>query len=204
MAYKNITHAGLVHLKGLTYLENLNLDSCRVGDDEMECLRGLTSLKNLDLSDSEVGGNGLQYLAGLQNLKSLNLSFTQKTYIGLQRLSGLTTLKSLNLDAQVTESGWSALTGLHWLDTSRSFGARIFDYGTSCERYFKKLQSSKLCGGSITHVESRISMCLPPLVIITQLNGSKEALNPTWVLVLLYSNHSHSHLITTCQHPNIN
>jgi len=134
MAYKIITHAGLVHLKGLTYLESLNLDSCRVGDEEMECLRGLTSLKNLDLSDSEVGGNGLQHLAGLQNLESLNLSFTQKTYIGLQRLSGLTALKSLNLDAQVTESGWSSLTSLHWLDTSGSFGARISDYGTSCER----------------------------------------------------------------------
>ncbi|CAN1289990.1 F-box/LRR-repeat protein 14 [Linum perenne] len=150
LAFNNITDAILAHLKGLKYLESLNLDSCKIGDEGLANLSGLP-LKSLELSDTEVGSSGLRHLSGLTQLESLNLSFTLVTDSGLRRLSGVTSLRSLNLDArQITDAGLAALTSLTELAHLDLFGARISDTGTNCLRYFKNLQSLEICGGGIT------------------------------------------------------
>ena len=47
-----MTDAGLVHLKGLTNLQSLDLDSTKVTDAGLEHLKGLTKLQSLSLSDT--------------------------------------------------------------------------------------------------------------------------------------------------------
>lgn len=104
-------------------------------------------------------------------MESLNLSFTQVTDIGLQKLSGLTMLKPLNLDIQVTGSGVYSLTSLTGLTHLDFFEAHISDYGTSCLRYSKKLQSLELRGGSIT--DARVKN-IKDLTSMTSLNLSQN------------------------------
>ena len=49
-----VTDAGLVHLKGLTKLETLNLQSTDISDTGLIHLKGLASLKTLDLRSTKV------------------------------------------------------------------------------------------------------------------------------------------------------
>uniref|UniRef100_A0A3Q7FUZ9 F-box domain-containing protein n=1 Tax=Solanum lycopersicum TaxID=4081 RepID=A0A3Q7FUZ9_SOLLC len=199
LGFNDITDAILVHLRGdlvfvyffhlagtfpassvstvgrLSYLESLNLDSCRIRDEGLIYLSGLHRLKSLELSDTEVGNNGIRHLSGLRNLESLNLSFTVVTDSGLKKLCGLSSLRSLNLDArQITDTGLAALTSLTGLTHLDLFGAKITDSGTSYLRYlnfitsnhlnsdydfsgqlnllidFKNLRSLEICGGGLT------------------------------------------------------
>ncbi|OVA19188.1 Leucine-rich repeat [Macleaya cordata] len=174
LGFNNITNACLVSLKGgLTKLESLNLDSCRIGDEGLVNLAGLLHLKNLELSDTEVGSNGLRHISGLASLESLNLSFTLVSDSGLRKLSGLTSLKSLNLDArQITDTGLTALTGITGLTHLDLFGARITDFGTNWLRYFKNLRSLEICGGGITDAGVKN---IKDLVTLTLLNLSQNA-----------------------------
>ncbi|GJT21028.1 F-box/LRR-repeat protein 14-like protein isoform X1 [Tanacetum coccineum] len=122
----------LAHLKGLTNLESLNLDSCMIKDGGLVYLSGLNRLKCLELSDTEVGNNGLRHHSDG----------------GLRSLAKLSSLKSLNLDVhQITDAGLAALTsmfaGLTHLDL---FCAKITDNGTNYLRNLQNLRSLEICG----------------------------------------------------------
>ncbi len=58
----NVTDAGLVHLKGLTSLQSLNLTYTQVTDAGLVHLKGLTSLQRLGLRDSKVTDAGVKEL----------------------------------------------------------------------------------------------------------------------------------------------
>ena len=97
---KQITDAGLVHLKGLTTLEELDLWSCdQITDAGLAHLKGLSNLKVLSLWDcDQITDAGLVHLKGLTTLKWLILNgCKQITDAGLVHLKGLTTLESLYL-----------------------------------------------------------------------------------------------------------
>ena len=53
-----ITDEGLVHLKGWTALERLNLRGTKITDTGLEHLAGLTRLKSLDVSFSRISEHG--------------------------------------------------------------------------------------------------------------------------------------------------
>ena len=80
-----VTDAGLVHLKGMTNLEELWLPT-------------------------QVTAAGLVHLRGLPNLDTLGLGGTKVTDAGLVNLKGLTSLRKLYLtDTKVTDTGIAEL-----------------------------------------------------------------------------------------------
>ena len=104
-----ITDAGLVHLKGMTKLEDLNLYGTKITDVGLVHLKGLTNLQNITLP-KQITDAGLEHLKGLTNLKKLNLNNTQITDAGLVHLKGLTNLKLLSLyKTQITDAGIAEL-----------------------------------------------------------------------------------------------
>ena len=92
-----VNDAGLVHLQGLTTLENLDLSNTRVSDAGLVHLKGLTKLYWLYLSNTKVTDAGLVNLKGMVNLQTLNLNNTKVTDAGLEHLQGLTNLQMLEL-----------------------------------------------------------------------------------------------------------
>ena len=54
-----IADAGLVHLKGLTSLDHLNLIKTQITDAGLEHLKGMTSLTTLDLTGTKITDAGL-------------------------------------------------------------------------------------------------------------------------------------------------
>jgi hypothetical protein len=102
----DVTDAGLVHLKGLTNLEELDLERTNVTDAGLEHLQGLTKLQWLGLAGTKVTDAGLERLRGLAKLQWLGLAETKVTDAGLEHLKRLTKLQSLYLgDTKVTNAG---------------------------------------------------------------------------------------------------
>ena len=81
---KQITDAGLVHLKGLTTLAWLSLWGCdQITDAGLVHLKGLTTLKSLNLWDcDQITDAGLVHLKGLTTLEWLSLSRCKQTAEG--------------------------------------------------------------------------------------------------------------------------
>ena len=102
----NFTDAGLMHLKGMTNLETLDLHGTKVTDGGLVHLRGLHNLLSIDLRFINVTNAGLVHLNKLTNLILLDLRGTQVTDAGLVHLKGLSNLKTLGLfDSQVSAAG---------------------------------------------------------------------------------------------------
>lgn len=119
-----ITGKGMVHLKNLTALTDLDLHGTGVTDDGFEHLGSLVHLVNLNLNSTSITGAALARLQGLASLTSLKLQWCKGiTDAGLAHLRGLTGLTSLNLDTtKITDAGLVHLRGftnltnlnLHW------------------------------------------------------------------------------------------
>ena len=107
-----ITDAGLVHIKGMTKLKQLNLlFNKKVTDAGLVNLKGLTKLENLGLTNTNITDAGLVHLKGLTNLQTLSLSRCNNiTDAGLVHLKGLTTLTFLDIkNTQITDAGIAEL-----------------------------------------------------------------------------------------------
>ena len=111
---RRVTDTGLVHLKGLTSLQTLNLARMNMNDADaglmtdagLVHLKGLTSLRHLDLSGARMTDTGLVHLKGMTSLSSLNLSGTKVTDAGLIHLKSMTNLTNLILPrTKVTTAG---------------------------------------------------------------------------------------------------
>ena len=64
-----VADAGLEHLKGLTNLKTLYLNSTNVTDAGLKHLKGLTTLQTLYLHRTQVTDTGLEHLKGLTKLQ---------------------------------------------------------------------------------------------------------------------------------------
>lgn len=105
----SLTDAELEHLKGLTNLQCLILNSPQVSDAGLKHLKGL-KLKRLDLIYCDISDAGLEHLKELTSLQNLDLRLTRITDAGLERLNGLTELKNVDLrSTQVTDEGVNKL-----------------------------------------------------------------------------------------------
>jgi len=108
-----VTDAGLVHLAGLTGLEELVLKATHITDIGLAHLRGLTALRKLDLSFTEVSDAGIVHLAGLTHLRELGLACYLVTddrlpYL-LPHLQRLTSLEQLLLHPDTTSEAGIAI-----------------------------------------------------------------------------------------------
>jgi Leucine-rich repeat (LRR) protein len=88
-------------LTSLPELEELNLDSCRVGDWAIAHLADnnvVPNLKTLDLADTEISDIGMIHMPKLQKLTRLSLFYCDISNYGLRHLASMTNLEALNLD----------------------------------------------------------------------------------------------------------
>ncbi len=85
---RNLTDAGLEHLKGLGKLEQLWLGGTAVTDVGLAYLAGLASLQSVDLASTKVTDAGLVHLKGLDGLIELSLRQSEVTQAGYMDLRG--------------------------------------------------------------------------------------------------------------------
>ncbi len=101
-----VTDAGLVNLTGLTNLSELYLDETGVTGAELMHLRKFTKLSYLSLWGNQLSDAGLAHLEGLTNLTTLSLSYTPVTDAGLVHLKRLPRLSKLDLGGtKVSDAG---------------------------------------------------------------------------------------------------
>jgi hypothetical protein len=84
--HSKITDGGLVHLQGLTQLQQLYLHGTQVTDAGLAHLEGLTQLKELRLDGTQVTDAGLVHLRRLTQLQWLVLPGQNVTDAGVRKL----------------------------------------------------------------------------------------------------------------------
>jgi hypothetical protein len=100
LSNKPVKDADLVHLKGLTKLQELRLGGTQITDRGLEHLKGLTDLRKLILDRTEITDDGLKRLAPLTNLRWLNVCETPVTDAGVKHLKGLTKMEYVDLSVR--------------------------------------------------------------------------------------------------------
>lgn len=137
----------------LSALEELNFDSCPIGDWTIAHLAEnevVPNLQSLDLADTDLSDAGMVHLAKFTKLRSLSLFYCNITNTGLRHISQLTRLEALNLDSrEIGDDGLWHLRNLKNLKSLDIFSGRITDGGCLHISRIKSLESLELCGGGI-------------------------------------------------------
>lgn len=153
LCYSDVRDSHLSRLTYLPMLEELNFDSCPIGDWSLAHLADngvVPNLTALDLADTDVTDMGMAHIAKFSKMKKLSLFYCNITNAGLRHLSTLTSLEELNLDSRdVGDEGLSHLRSLTKLRALDIFSGRVTDYGCMHLSKIKSLQSLELCGGGI-------------------------------------------------------
>jgi hypothetical protein len=149
-------------------LEEINLDSCPVGDWTLAHLADNSVIPNilsLDLADTELSDLGMVHIAKFKKLKRLSLFYCNLTNNSLRHLSALSNLEVLNLDSrEIGDNGLWHLRNLQHLKSLDIFSGRITDQGCSHIAKIKSLESLELCGGGISDSGCSILATLENLV----------------------------------------
>jgi Leucine-rich repeat (LRR) protein len=113
-------------------LEELNLDSCLVGDYAIAHLADndvVPNLATLDLADTDISDFAMQKIAQFEHLKSLSLFYCNISNAGLRHLSSMKKLEVLNLDSrEIGDDGLRYLRHLP-LKSLDLFSGRVSDLG---------------------------------------------------------------------------
>ena len=152
LCYASVKDFHLSRLTHLPLLEEINFDSCQIGDWSLAHLADnnvVPNLTSLNLGDCDVSDAGMTHLPKFTKLKSLSLFYCSISNAGLQHLSTMTTLENLNLDSRdISDDGLCHLRKLN-LKCLDIFSGRITDIGCVHIGKIKTLESLELCGGSI-------------------------------------------------------
>ena len=146
------TDAGMINLRELTALKKLILYGTKIGDAGVKLLQNLTALEELDLHSTEITDKGLSYLQGLDSLKELNLNATKISDEGLCYLRELTSLEILNLNNKVSDAGVTNLQGLTSLKGLDLGFSLVTDSGLSYLRELSVLKKLNLDSTKITDI----------------------------------------------------
>lgn len=153
LAYSNVKNSHLSRLSSLESLEELNLDSCPIGDWSLAHLADnnvVPNLKSLDLADTDITDRALIHIAKLKKLEYLSLFYCEITNAGLKYLSQMESLQVLNLDSRdIGDLGMSFLRNLNNLICLDIFSGRITDHGCAHIGQIKSLETLELCGGGV-------------------------------------------------------
>jgi hypothetical protein len=111
-----VTDEGLAHLRGLRWLQRLDLTYTGVRGPGLVHLQNNKHLRWLVLWDPPLGDEGLKYLAKLDSLTYLLLGDNGTLGKGLANLAGLTNLRSLSLRCKAINSeGLAHLSRMNFL-----------------------------------------------------------------------------------------
>jgi len=175
LCYSGVRDSHMARLNHLPLLEELNLDSCPVGDSTISHLAEnnvVPNLKNLDLADTDLTDNGMVHLPKFSMLSRLSLFYCNITNSGLRHLASMTSLETLNLDSRdISDDGLSSLHSLTNLKSLDIFSGRITDVGCSHISKIKSLETLELCGGGIGNLGCTL---LGNLENLTSLNLSQN------------------------------
>ncbi len=153
LCYSSVRDSHLAKLTDLPNLEELNFDSCLVGDWSIAHLADnsvVPNLTSLDMADTELTDLGMVHLAKFKKLKRLSLFYCNISSGGLRHLAKLTSLEVLNLDSrEIGDEGLWHLRTLTQLKSLDIFSGRITDIGCSHIAKIKSLESLELCGGGV-------------------------------------------------------
>jgi hypothetical protein len=140
-----VTDAGLVDLKGLTELSNLNIPGSKVSGEGLAHLKGMTKLRMLILWNTQVGDAGLVHLKGMTKLRTLDLSNTRVTDAGLIHLKGMNNLDGLGLSGtRVSDAGLVHLKGMTRLRVLLLDKTQVSDVGvTELRRVLPKTEITR-------------------------------------------------------------
>lgn len=140
-------------LSKLPSLEELNLDSCLIGDWAMAHLADndvVPNLTCLDLSDTQLSDAGMVHIAKLKNLRRLTLFYCNITNRGLSFVAQLSQLEVLNIDSRdISDDGLRPLKDLKSLRSLDIFSGRITNYGCTFISSIPSLECLDLCAGGI-------------------------------------------------------
>jgi len=151
--YSAVRDSHISRLTDLSSLEEINLDSCPVGDWTVSHLAEgvVPNLVSLDLADTELSDLGMVHISKFKKLKRLSLFYCNLTNSSLRHLSMLSNLEVLNLDSrEIGDSGLWHLRTLKKLKSLDIFSGRITDAGCSHIAKIKSLESLELCGGGVS------------------------------------------------------
>jgi len=101
--YSGVRDVDLSRLVNLPALEELNLDSCPIGDWAIAHLADnhvTPNLTSLGLADTDLTDRGMPHIAKFTKLTRLNLFYCHISNFGLRNLAKLENLEVLNLDSR--------------------------------------------------------------------------------------------------------
>jgi hypothetical protein len=97
IASRNVTDAGIGHLRNMLDLQRLDLSDTRVTDRSLEVIKGFKGLQELYLINTGISDEGLKSIAEMKSLKRLILPNFNLTEEGLDQLKKMKSLQYLNL-----------------------------------------------------------------------------------------------------------
>ncbi|KAL7520561.1 hypothetical protein ACHAWX_005281 [Stephanocyclus meneghinianus] len=152
LCYSSVRDSHLSRLSSLPMLEELNLDSCPIGDWTIAHLADnnvIPNITSLDLADTDLSDIGMMKLAQFKRMKKLSLFYCNVSNAGLRHLASMTNLEVLNLDSrEIDDNGLKHLRALP-LKSLDIFSGRVTDLGCTYLSKIKTLTSLELCGGGV-------------------------------------------------------
>lgn len=153
VCYSVVRDIQLSRFTHLPCLEEINFDSCPVGDWSLAHLADnnvTPNLITLSLADCDVSDLGMEHLPKFKKLRNLSLFYCNISNSGLRHLSNMPQLENLNLDSRdVSDEGLYHLRKLN-LKSLDIFSGRISDVGCMHIAKIKSLECLDLCGGGVS------------------------------------------------------
>ncbi len=131
-----LTDDGLYHLRGLTSLKALHLESPQLTAVGLESLQSLTGLEDLFIPQMPIDDRGLASLIRLETLRKLVIGRGDRiTDEGMVHLAELPSLECLSItDASVTDAGLASLSRLTRLRSLDLRNSKVTDAGLDALR----------------------------------------------------------------------
>jgi hypothetical protein len=153
LCYASVRDSHVTQLTHLPALEELNFDSCPIGDAAIAHLAErnvVPNLLSLDLADTDITDVGMAHIARFTQLTRLSLFYCNITNNGLKHVAKLEFLEALNLDSrEISNEGLVYLKELRNLKHLDIFSARVTDTGCGHLAMIHSLESLELCGGGV-------------------------------------------------------
>ncbi len=153
LAETGTSDIGVLRLKGLTSLAELDLSGNAVTDQALETIGSFKFLRKLNLQGTHVTGAGLVHLVGLKKLVELDLSRCPVTDSSLDPIRGLVTLTTVRLNSTaVTDAGLEALKPLTSLKELYLADTRTTGSGLS---HLKRMEQLSVLDLSQTPIDNK-------------------------------------------------